>query len=367
MQNKNVSRILHIDDDESNRYAVNLILKKAGYEVVAAENGAKGIKMASTEDPDLIILDIRLPDMNGYDICRNFKANPELKGIPVLQTSATFTTSEDKVEGLDSGADGYLAQPIESAVLVATVRSLLRTRHAEKIALKATLAREETLAIVSHDLRNPLAAILLQVSLLSKQIATGSSDNNIPDKLAKITNSCNRMNRLIGDLLDVSNIEGGQFKLNKSLHSLNDILNEVWVSFEDQGKQVDVSIVREFASKIISFEVDKDRIIQVLGNIISNSLKFTPKMGKITMWLRETDTDVLIGIEDTGKGIEDESLKHIFDRYWQGHKTRQSGVGLGLSIVKGIVEAHDGKVIVESEIGKGTRFTVVLPKPVLPH
>lgn len=353
--------ILHIDDDESNRYAVRRILERAGYDIIDAEDGESGLELA-LQMPDLIILDIRLPDIDGFTVCRKIKADPILSSIPVLQTSATFTSSESKVEGLESGADGYLAQPIESAVLVATVRSLFRIKNAEKIANEAIRSREETLAIVSHDLRNPLSAIMLQVKMLTKLTEKGDEIKELPEKLSRIMASCNRMNRLIQDLLDVSNIEGGKFSLNKQNFSAVGFIDEIVSHFDDLAKNQDIGIEKKINTKDFQISADKDRVTQAIGNIVANSLKFTPGQGKVTICLDANDRESIIGISDTGSGIEAESLPHIFDRYWQGHKLKNAGVGLGLSIVKGIIEAHGGRVWAESTEGKGSTFYLTLPK-----
>lgn len=361
--NDKKSRILHIDDDEANRYTVKLILERSGFEVFHAENGREGIAMAENL-PDLIILDIQLPDIDGYEVCRVIKSRAHLTSIPVLQTSATFISSEAKVEGLDSGADGYLAQPIDSAVLVATVRSLLRIRTAEKEAQEAKRAQEETMAIVSHDLRNPLSVIMLQAKILAKEVQKGEpSTDSIITKLDKISHSCNRMNKLIEDLLTVTTIEQGNLKLQKTPISVNGLVHDVFLSFEDLAAQKQVRLKKKIDYKSEPVMIaDRDRIFQVLANIVSNALRFTSPEGFIEIGVEETPATYLFHITDSGSGIPQESLAHIFDRYWQGHKDRGTGVGLGLSIVKGIVEAHEGTVWAESELGKGTKFQFILPR-----
>jgi CheY-like chemotaxis protein len=125
--------ILTADDSETNRYIISRILSKAGFEVVGAATGLETLRLA-TQQPDLIVLDIHLPDMNGFDICRQLKADPETKSIPIIHLSASFVKSQDKVQGLDGGADGYLTQPVEPAELIATINSLLRLRRAEEAA-----------------------------------------------------------------------------------------------------------------------------------------------------------------------------------------------------------------------------------------
>ena len=356
------SVILHIDDDESNRYAVRRILEKSGFEVIDSPNGAQGIEDAEKFLPDLIVLDIRLPDIDGFEVCRRIKANKNLKYIPVLQTSASFVSSEHKVEGLDSGADGYLAQPIEAAVLVATVRSLLRIRHAEKAAYEAMRSREEVLAIVSHDLRNPLSFIMMQTKLMEAQYKSGKiTPDDIILKMKKINNSCQKMNRLISDILDVSSIDQGKFKLEKIKIDVGQMLAEVISFFEDVAFQSEISVLVDESFSNFEITADKDRLQQLLANLVSNSLKYTPSGGRITLSAIKDQHEAIFSVEDSGSGISQSDLINVFNRYWQAHPERKNGYGIGLSIVKGITEAHGGKVRIESEENKGTKVYVTIP------
>lgn len=355
-------KILHIDDDEANRYTIKLILERAGFEVIEAGNGRTGLKLAETQ-PDLIILDIRLPDIDGFEVCRVLKSRPDLLSIPVLQTSATFVSSENKVEGLDSGADGYLSQPIDNAVLVATVRSLLRTKAAEKLAREAKRGQEEILAIVSHDLRNPLSAVMLQTKIVKKGIEKGDSHEVLFNHLDRIQKSCHRMNKLIEDLLTVTNIDEGKLSLNKAPFSVTDLVDEVMHSFEDQASQKQLKLRSQVPRREdMTMSGDRDRVFQVFANLISNAMRFTSPQGAISLGVEADEAGFVFTVADTGAGIPDSNIPHLFDRYWQGHKDRSTGVGLGLSIVKGIVEAHDGSVWVESKLGEGSTFSFILPR-----
>ena len=358
---ENNVKILHIDDDESNRYAVKIILEKVGYEIISAENGTQGFEMVSL-NPDLIVLDIRLPDINGYDLCRKIKANPRYNSIPVLQTSATFTSSDHKVEGLESGADGYLAQPLESAVLVATVKSLLRIRNAEKKAQEASQSRDDMLAIVSHDLRNPLSFIMLQMKLLERQFKSEAYvSDKVTQKLQAVTNSCLRMNRLIQDLLDVSSIEEGKFNIIKSYFFASELITEAQTIFEDQMKHAGINFKLEFEGDDSKVLGDRERLLQIISNLITNSMKFTPRQGSIELNIRRQGNCLYFTVSDSGAGIEKEDLENVFNRFWQGHLMKKGGFGLGLSIVKGIVEAHQGQVSIQSEVGTGTTVKFEIP------
>jgi signal transduction histidine kinase len=363
MNYENKPTILHVDDDEANRFAVKRILEKSGFEVIEAALGQEGINLAKKCQPELIILDIKLPDINGFDVCRIIKKDSEIKSIPVLQTSASFVSSEHKVTGLDSGADGYLAQPIESAVLVATVKSLLRIRNAEKKAHEAARAREEILAIVSHDLRNPLSFIMLQTKVMERQLLEEKlSATELAFKMKKINNSCLKMNRMIQDILDVSSVDQGNLRLVKTKFPIGQLMKDVITYNEEMALQSEISLllnINELEDEII--DADYDRLQQVLGNLISNSLKFTPSGGRIEITIENKNKFILFSVKDSGSGISAKDLPHVFNRYWQGHPERKSGYGIGLSIVSGITEAHGGQVDIESKENEGTRVTFCIP------
>jgi signal transduction histidine kinase len=229
--------------------------------------------------------------------------------------------------------------------------------------LSALKARDEMMAIVSHDLRNPLAAIMLQVKLMQKSLEIKGEIPDLKDKLIRIGNSCNRMNRLIQDILDVTSIEGGKFKLNCQHFSVASLLLDMMNSFQEIAESNGVELIQNVHNEEHVAFGDRERTGQILMNLISNSLKFTPRGGKIIVNTDEKKGDTYFSVQDTGTGISDEALPHIFNRFWQGHKVSGSlGIGLGLSIVKGIVDAHNGKIWVESAPAQGTKFTFVLPK-----
>lgn len=353
--------ILHIDDDASNRYIVKKMLEREGFTILEAHNGAEGLKQ-SLLLPDLIILDINLPDMTGFDVCKLIKKNHLTTSIPLLQTSASYVTTENRIEGLDSGADGYLTQPLESPVLSATVRSLLRTKSAERKAIKATQARDEMLAIVSHDLRTPLSFLILQSKLLSRQISEGNIEPDQQAKrLDKMTEACHRMNRLITDLMDITQIDEGKFPLNIQTMKSQNLVEDVLIAFSELVKHANLTFKLNDFEKEVSFDGDKDRLMQMLGNLITNAIKFTDPGGLITLSFSFSDNHLIIELEDTGKGIAPENQKKVFNRFWQERYERRESIGLGLSIVKGIVDAHGGDIDFHSEVGKGTRFLIKIP------
>jgi signal transduction histidine kinase len=224
---------------------------------------------------------------------------------------------------------------------------------------QAVRAREEVLAIVSHDLRNPLSAVLLGSSLLQMSSDLSAEDR---EQIETIEVSARRMSRLIADLLDVTRLEGGK-RLPIEPESVQpaELLQEAQELFRAQSTVASVTMEYDADEQLPPVRADRHRVMQVLSNLIGNSLKFTPQGGSITVSAKPQDGHVLFSIVDTGPGIPREHLSDIFSPYWQAKRTERMGAGLGLPIAKGIVEAHGGRIWVESEQGRGTQFYFTLP------
>jgi signal transduction histidine kinase len=224
---------------------------------------------------------------------------------------------------------------------------------------QAVRAREEVLAIVSHDLRNPLSAVSLGASLLLMSDSMSDKDR---EQLDTIVVSAKRMNRLIADLLDVTRLEGGK-RLPVELGSVevSDMLQEAEELFRAQAGAAQVSLVYHADENLPRVYADRHRVMQVLSNLIGNSMKFTPPGGRIEVAASRRDGKARFTVADTGPGIPKEHLSDIFSPYWQAKRTERMGAGLGLSISKGIVEAHGGRIWVESDPGMGAQFYFTLP------
>jgi signal transduction histidine kinase len=224
---------------------------------------------------------------------------------------------------------------------------------------QAVRAREEVLAIVSHDLRNPLNAVTLGASLLQMSETLSTDDR---EQIDTIVISAKRMSRLIADLLDVTRLEGGKrLPIEPVTVNPNDLLHEAEELFRAQASVANVTMIHVYDESLPPVHADRHRVMQVLSNLLGNSLKFTPASGSITTSIERTDGHVLFCIRDTGPGIPKEHLQDIFSPYWQAKRTERLGAGLGLPIAKGIVEAHGGTIWVESTPGDGSRFYFTLP------
>ena len=225
---------------------------------------------------------------------------------------------------------------------------------------QAVHAREEVLAIVSHDLRNPLNAVTLSASLLKSAPIADSDD---AEQIDVIQLSARRMSRLIEDLLDVTRMEGGKsLPIAPERLDIDSLFREAHEIFRPQANAASVALHCQVSVDLPDVYADQHRVLQVLSNLIGNAMKFTPAGGEVNLaGERRSDTEVIISVSDNGPGIPKENLSEIFNPYWQAKRTARMGAGLGLPIAKGIVEAHGGRIWVESEPGKGTSFFFTLP------
>lgn len=224
---------------------------------------------------------------------------------------------------------------------------------------KAVKMREEVLAIVSHDLKNPLGSVKLSAELMMKG---SKQDISLIDKhCTRILRSINQMQLLIGNLLDFAKMQAGTFSVDLYSENLREIVINVIASFQTIVESKELQLTYRIPEDIENVACDRNRISQVLSNLVGNAVKFTPKGGAITVVAKKIDAEVVVSVSDNGPGIPTEQLKKVFDRFWQAEETRKLGSGLGLSIAKGFVLAHGGTIWVDSELGRGATFSFTLP------
>ncbi|MEA3176905.1 MAG: hypothetical protein QOI59_428 [Gammaproteobacteria bacterium] len=370
--------ILNVDDTEAMRYHKTRVLRAAGYEVVEADTGAKSLQLVRELAPDLVLMDVRLPDMSGIDACRQIKSDPATRTIPVIQISATFVTEKDQKSGLLGGADIYLTEPLEPKVLETVVSTLLqlhrteaglretvkREQAARAQAEEATRLKDEFLANLSHELRTPMNIIIGWAHLLRNGALTDEQKVRAAEAIERAARS---QAQLIEDLLDVSRIVTGKFRLEMQDVKIGLVLKSAVDSLRmvAGAKQIIVTLTQEAADAMI--KGDPDRLQQVFWNLLSNAVKFTPANGCVDVRMYRTDTHVVVTVTDTGVGISSDFLPHVFDRFRQADSTstrQHTGMGLGLAIVRHVVELHGGTAHAHSAgPDTGSSFIVSLPLP----
>jgi PAS domain S-box-containing protein len=244
---------------------------------------------------------------------------------------------------------------LEVRGVVLTFTDMTEMRAAEDALREAVQARDEVLAVVSHDLRNPVGTIAAAAELLGE---SGIPAERQTENLDIIQRSADRINRLIQDLLDVAQIEAGRLSVRSAALDLSEVIEDVVSQARLQASFKNIQVASEVPESLPSVEADRDRVFQVLANLIDNALKFTPDGGSVTVSASPALEGVSIAVADTGPGIAPEQRDHLFDRFWKGH--RASGAGLGLAIVKGILLAHGADIRVETEVGSGSVFSFTL-------
>jgi PAS domain S-box-containing protein len=466
--------VVLVEDNEATRYAVSRVLRNAGYRVTPAPDGETGIRLARTARPDLVLLDVKLPDVSGYDVVTRLKSDPATAGIPIVHLSATSVTSAEQVRGLEGGADAYLTHPVEPMVLVATLNALLRVRraearyrrlfdtgllgivnwdasgvvldandaflrlagweredvaagrlrwdalavpesppradeapgggerpmemvlvrrdgtrvpvlvgrsaeegHEESVAFvldmserkraeealrEADRRKDEFLAILSHELRNPLAPIRNSVYLLTRAEPASPQATRARQVIDRQTQ---HLTRLVDDLLDVTRISRNKIELQPVRLDLREIVRKTADDVRSMFEQSGVELRVEHSAGPLWVNADPTRMAQVVGNLLHNAMKFTPRGGKVVVAAGTAEGNAEVVVRDTGIGIAAADLRQVFEPFAQADRTlarSQGGLGLGLALVRGLVEQHGGEVRARSEgPGRGSEFRVSLP------
>ncbi len=468
-----VATILNVDDSEPNRYAVTRMLRRAGFATLEAANGLEALSQVALQ-PDLVILDVNLPDLDGFEVCRRIKADPSTASIPVLHMSASYTQSQDKTRGLDEGADGYLIRPVEPPELIATVRALLRVRAAERMARHAAVQwqatfdaigdgvclldrdgrvlrsnqaavailglepdriagrpfadlvpvsdpptdlaigdrwfqlgvdpivedgapvgsvciladvtdrrrladelrdkaaelveddrrKDEFLAMLAHELRNPLAPILNAFEVMRGGPGAAEAEDFGP--LREVAErQVRHLARLVDDLLDVSRITSSKIRLRPVAVDLVEILGRVVEAARPavEARRHTLTVAIEAAA--LPMKGDPTRLDQVLTNLVNNAIKYTEPGGTIAIRADRAGPFAEVRVSDDGIGIPAEMLPRVFDLFTQVDRAldrSQGGLGIGLTLVRRLVELHGGTATVASRgAGLGSEFTVRLP------
>jgi signal transduction histidine kinase len=364
------SRVIVADDNSDMRAYLRELLESR-YKVEAAADGQAALEAARREAPDLIVSDVMMPRMDGFALLRTLRADPQLRDVPTILLSAR-AGEEAVIEGLDAMADDYLVKPFSARELIARVGAqlqLARMRREAQVALElADRQKNEFLAMLAHELRNPLAPIRNAGEILSRTLPSESPGHAM---VAMVKRQVSQLTRLVDDLLDVSRITQGRVELQCRPVDLSGVVSQAIETAEPlfQARQHEVSIVSSYRALYVNG--DMARLVQCVVNILTNAAKYTDTGGKIRVETRAEDTDAVITVADSGVGISAELLPRVFDLFVQGERTLDrslGGLGIGLSVAKRLIEMHMGRLTAASPgLGQGATFEIRLPRLERPH
>lgn len=346
------SKILIVDDAAEIVELLKRRLRSEGYDTAEAYDGEECLRGVVEYNPDLIILDVIMPKLNGLDVCQRLKTDEDTKYIPVLMLTAKSEV-EDKVKGLDIGADDYLAKPFDYKELSARVRSLLTIKAAHERLVEEE--KSEALGLmmdeVAHEIRNPLVSI----GGFARRVYEGLPDGDTNKRyMEMIIQDVARLENMIRQLVDIKTTAISYTEPS----NINDIIIESIKLFEQEFKEKAIDVETELMDNPPLISADKEQLKRALSNLIKNSIEAMVSRTKVlNIASRLSEGHIEIQVSDTGKGISKDKLKNIFDPFFT---SKIYGPGLGLTFTLKIIRGHRGTISVESEPGKGTTFIIRL-------
>ena len=359
------SRILVVDDISKNLQVVGTILRNEGYHVMPATSGLQALERVSAQPPDLILLDLMMPEMDGLEVCSRLKAEPLTRQIPVIFLTAS-NEMEHLMKGFEAGAVDYITKPFNAPELLARVRTHLELKHARERLREMNEEKNEFMGIAAHDLRNPLSAIQGYAEMIIED-AQSLAHRDLEGNGQRIREAAKRMTEMVQNFLDANRIERGELKLNMAISDLSPLLQSVLETQSPHATAKGQMIQLELPPTPTLALADVSITFQVFENLVSNAVKYSPPGKKIFVRLKAETGVVRFEVEDQGPGLSKEDQKKLFGKFARLSAKPTGGehsTGLGLSIVKRLVEAMNGKVWCESELGMGAKFIVTIPQPI---
>lgn len=345
------AKILVVDDNVDNVELLTKRLRAMGYRTCEAYDGEQALARVETEDPDLVILDVMMPRIDGYEVCRRLKASDRTRVIPVLMLTAKREVP-DKIRGLDIGADDYITKPFNPQELMARVRSLLARKNEEE--KRVTEERLDALGQmaegVAHEVRNPMVAIGGFARRIRDKLPPGDPLREYAERILK---EVRRLETMVEEIVRFKTLMISPYEP-VDLRALADrVIEEKRRDIEDAGLHLE----RRYGD-VPEIQGDPRNLRLALGNLLDNSVEATPSGGVITVAIEPAGDHVRVEVRDTGRGIPRDELANVFDPFYT---TKMAGAGMGLTTVHRIVTRHGGEIDIDSQPGQGTSVVLTLP------
>jgi two-component system, sensor histidine kinase and response regulator len=367
------ARILVVDAQLENLTLLSQMLQRKGYEVLTVLSGSRALDLLKNQMVDLILMDVNMPEENGYDICFKIKEDVRFRDVPVIFVSAIEDTTI-KIKAFQAGGVDYITRPYQVRELLARVQAQINIRFQQQQATQSkqeeitqlyqkNQLKDDFLRMVTHDIQNPLSVIVSYTELLKRRDPKYWVDNARSGEYIEIIKSTAlKMAQFVADMLDLARIEAHE-TITREMVSVGTLLNICIEDVRVMAEQKRINLIYDAPDATLQLFLAQQLFSQVVLNLLTNAIKYTNEGGEVRLYTVQTENNVQIVVKDTGIGIPTEALSQVFERFFRvdtnEHRSR-SGSGLGLSIVKMIVEQHGGTIEVISETGKGSQFTVTI-------
>lgn len=373
VEDSGAAHILVVDDTPQNRLLAEVRLKAAGYRVTQADSGLAALEAFERDPPDLVLLDVRMPGIDGFETLERLRDLPAGQDVPVVFLTA-LDDEETHRSALAAGVDDFLTKPLRPTELLIRVRSLLRLRQASRslhdsykvvsaqrdALLRARDLRERLAAFIVHDLKSPLQNISAATDVLARKIDNEGARRII----GLIERGCSDMNRMVLDLLDVARTEDGQLPVQSTVFDLRTMLEDVIERIRATRGQTGggVQVQTEFDLEDTRMQGDPELLRRVIENLLDNALRYSPAHSSVVVHAEKKHGQVDILVRDQGPGIPEEHRERVFDMYERlDERHDRSGRGLGLVFCRAAIEAHGGEIWIDPQVnGHGATFHVRL-------
>ena len=368
--------LLVVDDNETNRDVLTRRLEMQGYATQSAPDGPSALAAIEAREFDLVLLDIMMPDMDGYEVLRRLKADERTHDLPVIMISA-IGDLDSVVRCIEMGAEDYLPKPFNPTLLRARISACLEKKrgHDREARMFAQLQdnyerlqelekmRDDLTNMIVHDLRTPLSSLMAGVQTIPMLGDLAPEQQECCDIALRGASSLLDM---INDLLDISKLEGGSTDLDLEPLDIAQLIESALEQVQSAARQRQIGWQRDLSPDLPSFAGDNDKLRRTLVNLLGNAIKFSPSSGQIIVGARADQNELTLWVRDHGEGIPRDAFDRIFEKFGQVENRkagRAMSTGLGLALCKMVVEAHGGRIWVQSELGQGSTFTFALPLP----
>ena len=359
--------ILVVDDEDLNRELLRELLEADGHSVGEARNGMHALTQVAKQKPDLLLLDVMMPEMDGFEVCRLLKNNDETAAIPVIMVTS-LNDREDRLKGIQSGAQDFLTKPIDAQDVKLRSRNAISAKYLHDRVQEDLIKlqeleemRENLVHMIVHDMRNSLTGLLGRLELIQIETSNSLKQPHVDDLEAAIS-SAEQVNTMVTDLLDLSRLEAGKMPLETCQTNLFDLMKKTLTSLDTLAQRYDIQV--QPPTQCVNTICDPNLIRRTIENLLGNAFKFTPTGGRINIDLTSGENHVEVSVRDSGPGISAKDQKLIFSKFGQaslGRQNRTSSSGIGLAFCKQAIEAHGGLIWVESSLGMGSTFAFSLP------